>query len=178
MNLFNVIKVGGQSLFVMLFTLSASLLTAFFMGKALKLHRNMTTLIGVVTSICGGSAIAATAPVIQAEDEDVAHAISTIFLFNIVAVFIFPALGHIFGMSDIGFGMWAGTAINVKLLFRYAPILWSAGQTHHSPLVTHHSYFTSIRHKPWGGTVGPASALLPDSTKRLTSSGLSFPFPT
>jgi len=112
MNLFNVIKVGGQSLFVLLFTLVAAFLTAFIMGKVLKLDGKMTTLIGVGTSICGGSAIAATAPVINAKDEDVAHAISTIFLFNIIAVFIFPALGHVFGMRDTGFGMWAGTAIN------------------------------------------------------------------
>ena len=112
MNLFNVIKVGGQSLFVLLFTLVAAFLTAFIMGKVLKLDGKMTTLIGVGTSICGGSAIAATAPVINAKDDDVTHAISTIFLFNIIAVFIFPALGHVFGMRDTGFGMWAGTAIN------------------------------------------------------------------
>ena len=64
------------------------------------------------TSICGGSAIAATAPVIDATDQDIAFSISTIFLFNILAVFIFPSLGHLLGLSDIGFGMWAGTAIN------------------------------------------------------------------
>lgn len=125
MNLFNVIKVGGQSLFIMLFTLSAAFLTAFFMGKALKLEGKMTTLIGVGTSICGGSAIAATAPVINAKDEDVAHAISTIFLFNIIAVFIFPALGHAIGMSDIGFGMWAGTAINDTSSVVAAGTAWS-----------------------------------------------------
>ena len=89
------IKVGSQSLFVIIFTLSASFLTAFFVGRALKLDGKMTALIGVGTSICGGSAIAATAPVIGAKDEDIAHAISTIFLFNIVAVFIFPALGRL-----------------------------------------------------------------------------------
>lgn len=126
MNLFNVIKVGGQSLFVMLFTLSASFLTAFFVGRALKLKGKMATLIGVGTSICGGSAIAATAPVIQAEDEDVAHSISTIFLFNIVAVFIFPALGHLLGMSDMGFGMWAGTAINDTSSVVAAGTAWSS----------------------------------------------------
>ncbi|MHB1275867.1 MAG: YeiH family protein [Candidatus Humimicrobiaceae bacterium] len=126
MNLFNVIKVGSQSLFVMLFTLSASFLTTFFMGKALKLHGKMATLIGVGTSICGGSAIAATAPVIHAEDEDVAHAISTIFLFNIVAVFFFPALGRLFGMSDVGFGMWAGTAINDTSSVVAAGASWSS----------------------------------------------------
>jgi uncharacterized membrane protein YadS len=126
MNLYNVLKVGGQSLFVMLFTLTASFLTAYVMGKALHLDGKMTTLIGVGTSICGGSAIAATAPVIQAKDEDVAHAISTIFLFNIIAVFIFPPLGRSLGMSDIGFGMWAGTAINDTSSVVAAGASWSA----------------------------------------------------
>ncbi len=126
MNLFNIIEVGGQSLFVMLFTLTASFLTAYLVGKALKIKPNTTILIGVGTSICGGSAIAATAPVIQAEDEDVAHAISTIFLFNIVAVFIFPALGRLLGMSDLGFGMWAGTAINDTSSVVAAGAAWSA----------------------------------------------------
>jgi uncharacterized integral membrane protein (TIGR00698 family) len=126
MDLFNVIKVGSQSLFVILFTLSASFLTAFLAGKALKLQGKKTTLIGVGTSICGGSAIAATAPVIRAKDEDVAHAISTIFLFNIIAVFIFPVLGHVFRMSDLGFGMWAGTAINDTSSVVAAGAAWSA----------------------------------------------------
>jgi len=112
MNMGNVIKVGAQSLFVMLFTLSASFITAFLVSKAMKIPADIAVLIGVGTSICGGSAIAATAPVIKAKDEDVAQAISTIFLFNIIAVFLFPALGHLFGLSDTGFGMWAGTAIN------------------------------------------------------------------
>ncbi len=125
MNLYNVIKVGGQSLFVMIFTLSAAFLTAFFVGKALKIKGDTTILIGVGTSICGGSAIAATAPVISAKDEDVAHAISTIFLFNIIAVFIFPAMGHMFGMSDMGFGMWAGTAINDTSSVVAAGAAWS-----------------------------------------------------
>ncbi|MEQ8199381.1 MAG: YeiH family protein [Clostridiaceae bacterium] len=125
MNLFNVIKIGGQSLFVILFTLSASFLTAFFMSKILKIKGTMATLMGVGISICGGSAIAATAPVIQAGDADISHAISTIFLFNILAVFIFPALGHLWGMSDMGFGMWAGTAINDTSSVVAAGASWS-----------------------------------------------------
>jgi len=79
---------------------------------ALGLDANTKILIGVGTSICGGSAIAATAPVIEADDKEVAFAISTIFLFNIIAVFVFPALGHLMKMSDDQFGLWAGTAIN------------------------------------------------------------------
>ena len=107
-----VLRVGEQSLAVMLFTLSAAFVTAYFVGKALRLDTNLKILIGVGTSVCGGSAIAATAPVIGASDEDVSFSISTIFLFNIVAVFLFPALGHLRRMSQTGFGLWAGTAIN------------------------------------------------------------------
>ena len=134
MNLYNVVKVGGQSLFVMLFTLSAAFLTAYFVGKRLDLKPNTTILIGVGTSICGGSAIAATAPVIKAKDEDVAHAISTIFLFNIIAVFIFPTLGRLLGMSDLGFGMWAGTAINDTSSVVAAGAAWSAAAGNNTAL--------------------------------------------
>ncbi len=112
MNLFNVFKVGKQTLVLMSFTLTAAFVTAFVAGKLLKLDGNTKTLIGVGSAICGGSAIAATAPVIHADDEEVAHSISTIFLFNVIAAFLFPFLGHAFGMSDQSFGLWAGTAIN------------------------------------------------------------------
>jgi uncharacterized integral membrane protein (TIGR00698 family) len=107
-----VLKVGSASLAVMVFTLSAAFLTAYFVGRALKIEAKVGTLIGVGTAICGGSAIAATAPVIDANEEEVAYSISTIFLFNIIAVFLFPALGHLMGMSQDAFGLWAGTAIN------------------------------------------------------------------
>lgn len=112
MNLFNVFKVGSQTLILMCFTLTAAFLTAYITGKLLKLEGKTVTLIGVGTSICGGSAIAATAPVIHADDEEVAHSISTIFLFNVIAAFLFPFLGHVLGMNDPSFGLWAGTAVN------------------------------------------------------------------
>lgn len=134
MNMFNVIKVGGQSLLVMLFTLSSSFITAYIAGKALKVDGKTATLIGVGTSICGGSAIAATAPVIRANDEDVAQAISTIFLFNIIAVFIFPPLGHLMGLSDTGFGMWAGTAINDTSSVVAAGASWSSAAGNNTAL--------------------------------------------
>ena len=134
MNLFHVLKVGGLSLYVIIFTLSASFVTAYLMGKALKIDGKVATLIGVGTSICGGSAIAAAAPVIRAGDEDVAHAISTIFLFNVIAVFVFPALGMLFGLSDIGFGMWAGTAINDTSSVVAAGTAWSNAVGNNSAL--------------------------------------------
>jgi len=112
MNLFQVIEAGSQTLLIMAFTLTASLLAAFLLAKYLKVSRDTGILIGVGTAICGGSAIAATAPVIDAGDEDVARSISTIFLFNVIAAFLFPALGRLMHMSDQAFGLWAGTAIN------------------------------------------------------------------
>ena len=112
MNLLNVLHVGAQSFSVMIFTLLTSFFIAWIVGKWLHLDKDTTTLIGAGTAICGGSAIAAVAPVIGAKDKDIAFSISTIFLFNIIAVFLFPFLGHLMGMSNTGFGMWAGTAIN------------------------------------------------------------------
>jgi len=107
-----VLKTGIESLAVMIFTLTAAFLAAWLVGALLGLKQNLKILIGVGTAICGGSAIAATAPVIGADEEDVAYSISTIFIFNIIAVFIFPALGHLMGMSQADFGLWAGTSIN------------------------------------------------------------------
>ena len=112
MNLFHVLDIGSQSFSVMIFTLLTSFLVAWRVGRLLGLDRDTTTLIGAGTAICGGSAIAAVAPVIEAKDKDIVFSISTIFLFNVIAVFLFPFLGHLIGMSDLGFGMWAGTAIN------------------------------------------------------------------
>lgn len=112
MNLYQVFTVGRQTLVLMAFTLTAAFLAAYLTGKALRLDRNTKVLIGVGSAICGGSAIAAVAPVIRAEDEEVARSISTIFLFNVIAAFLFPALGHALGLSDYHFGLWAGTAVN------------------------------------------------------------------
>ena len=112
MNLANIIKVGGQSLIVLVVTLSAAFLIAYFVGRNLNIDQKLYTLIGVGTAICGGSAIAAASSAIEAEDQDISYSISTIFLFNVIAVFLFPAVGHLLKLSDTGFGMWAGTAIN------------------------------------------------------------------
>lgn len=112
MNLAEIFAVGGQSLLIIISTISTALIVSFFVSKWLKIPSKTATLVGVGSSICGGSAIAATAPVIDADDEDIAKSISVIFLFNVIAAFLFPALGTWLGFNDIGFGMWAGTAIN------------------------------------------------------------------
>lgn len=105
-------RVGLESLPVMLGTLAACLGGAWLFGRLLGVVGDLRTLIGVGTGVCGASAIAATAPVVGAISLDVAYAVSTIFLFNIAAVIIFPVIGHLLGMSQQAFGLFAGTAVN------------------------------------------------------------------
>ena len=125
MNLFNIIKVGQQSLVIIISTISTALIVAYLMGKLLKMDSNTTTLVGVGSSICGGSAIAATASAIDADNDEVARSISTIFLFNVIAAFIFPTIGMALKMTDKGFGMWAGTAVNDTSSVVAAATTWS-----------------------------------------------------
>lgn len=124
MNLRVVLEIGGQSLPIILSTISTSLIIAFILHKLLKVPAKSSTLIGVGSSICGGSAIAATAPVIDADDEEIAQSISVIFLFNILAALIFPTLGGLLGLSDAGFGLFAGTAINDTSSVTAAAAAW------------------------------------------------------
>lgn len=112
MNLGSVFKVGAQSLPIIVSTISAALIVAYVLSRAMGMDRSVSTLIGVGSSICGGSAIAATAPVINASDDEIAQSISVIFLFNVAAALIFPTLGGVLGMSDQGFALFAGTAVN------------------------------------------------------------------
>ena len=112
LNLGTVIEVGKTSLPVIIATISTSLIVAFVLCKVMKIPSKTAVLVGVGSSICGGSAIAATAPVVDADDEEVAQAISVIFLFNIIAALIFPTLGGLLGLSNEGFALFAGTAVN------------------------------------------------------------------
>lgn len=124
MNLTEVLARGKQSLPIILSTISVSLLIAFVLCKVMHIPGKTATLVGVGSSICGGSAIAATAPVIDADDEEIAQSISVIFLFNIVAALIFPALGALLGLSNEGFGLFAGTAINDTSSVTAAAAAW------------------------------------------------------
>lgn len=129
LNLSAVLAVGRQSLPIILSTISFALFLAFLMWKILPISSHLATLIGVGTSICGGSAIAATAPIIQADDEDVAQAISVIFLFNVLAALVFPSLATWLGFStDSGqaFGMFAGTAVNDTSSVTAAASTWDS----------------------------------------------------
>lgn len=117
-------QVGVTSLPVIVSTITASLLTAFILCHALHVPSRTAKLIGVGSSICGGSAIAATAPVIKANDQEVAHAISVVFLFNVLAALIFPTLGDAIGMTNDGFGLFAGTAVNDTSSVTAAAAVW------------------------------------------------------
>ncbi|MDU8045608.1 MAG: YeiH family protein [Streptococcus sp.] len=112
LNLSQVFQVGLTSLPIILATIATALVTAYFIQKLFKLDSEIATLVGVGSSICGGSAIAATAPVIKAKDESIATAISVIFFFNILAALLFPHLGSWLGLSNQGFAIFAGTAVN------------------------------------------------------------------
>lgn len=130
LNLSQVMKVGVSSLPIILATITTSLVVSYVLQKALKLDVNTATLVGVGSSICGGSAIAATAPVIEAKDEEVAQAISVIFLFNILAALIFPTFGDMIGLSNHGFALFAGTAVNDTSSVTATATAWDA--IHHS----------------------------------------------
>lgn len=112
LSLQQVVRVGGSSLPVMLGTLAVALGGAWFFGRLLGVTGDTRTLIGVGTAICGASAIAATSAAIDAKRSSVAYALATIFTFNVVAVLIFPPVGHLLGLSPEAFGLWAGTAVN------------------------------------------------------------------
>ncbi len=107
-----IVHTGLDSLPLLVVTMAAGLICALWLGKGLGIDWRMRCLIGIGTTICGASAIAALAPVIRAKAEEIAYAVTVVFFFNMVAVFTFPALGHLLGLTDHGFGVWAGTAVN------------------------------------------------------------------
>ena len=112
LNISTILHVGKMSLTVMIFTLLTCFGGGYFVGRALKLNWKLSNLISAGTGICGGSAIAAIAPVIDAEDRDIAYAISATFLFDMAMIVLFPIMGRALGLSDMAYGLWAGTAVN------------------------------------------------------------------
>lgn len=130
LNLTQIMVVGMQSLPIIVSTVATALLVAYGLQKWLGLDVNTATLVGVGSSICGGSAIAATAPVIKAKDDEIAKAISVIFLFNILAALLFPSLGQLLGLSNEGFAIFAGTAVNDTSSVTATATAWDA--IHHS----------------------------------------------
>ncbi len=107
-----VISVGSYSLLVMVFTLITAFGSGYLLGRLFHMNWKLSSLISAGTGICGGSAIAAIAPTIGAENKDIAYAIAATFLFDVLMVILFPIAGRFFGMSDLGYGLWTGTAVN------------------------------------------------------------------
>lgn len=107
-----VVHIGKMSLVIMIFTLLTCFGGGYFIGNLLKLNWKMSNLISAGTGICGGSAIAAIAPVIDAEDSDIAYSMSATFIFDMVMIVLFPIFGKWLNMTDIAYGLWAGTAVN------------------------------------------------------------------
>ncbi|MCW3121015.1 MAG: putative sulfate exporter family transporter [Flavipsychrobacter sp.] len=111
-NFVEAMKAGEQGFFFTVGTIALTLIAGYFIGKKLKIDKNISTLISNGTAICGGSAIAAVAPIIKANDEQISVSLGTIFILNSVALFIFPTLGHMIGFTDQQFGTWCAIAIH------------------------------------------------------------------
>lgn len=111
LSLQDVVRTGVSSLLLILVCLTFALAAAYALGRLLRIPPRLAALIGVGTAICGNSAIIATAPVIEAKDEDVSYAVATITLFGTLAVLLYPVIGLALGLTDHKFGLWAGTAI-------------------------------------------------------------------
>ena len=107
-----IMSVGKMTFFVMLFTFAMCFGGGYFIRKLFGLNWKLSNLISAGTGICGGSAVAAIAPVIDADDKDIAFAMSSTFLFDMVMIALYPLMGKALGMSDIAYGIWAGTSVN------------------------------------------------------------------
>ena len=101
-----------MTFFVMIFTFAVCFGIGYFVGKLFGLNWKLSNLISAGTGICGGSAIAAIAPVIDAEDKDIAFAMSSTFIFDMIMIALYPIMGMALGMNDIAYGIWAGTSVN------------------------------------------------------------------
>ena len=107
-----IMTVGKMTFFVMIFTFAMCFGGGYFIRKIFGLNWKLGNLISAGTGICGGSAVAAIAPVIDADDKDIAFAMSSTFLFDMVMIALYPLMGRALGMSDIAYGIWAGTSVN------------------------------------------------------------------
>lgn len=107
-----IVNVGGRTLMVLLFTLLTAFGGGFLLSKLFKVNWKLGNMIAAGTAICGGSAIAAMAPVIEADDGDVSYAISSTFVFDMLMVIAYPIAGQLLRLSDSFYGFWAGTSIN------------------------------------------------------------------
>ena len=130
-----VLRVAGTSLPVMLGTLAIGLAGITLLGRALGVAMPVRGLLTVGTSICGASAIAAIAPVLGATSAEIGYAVSVIFVFNITAVVVFPAVAHAAGFAPQTFAIWAGTAVNDTSSVLAAAFAFGAGTAAYAAVV-------------------------------------------
>src|SRR5665647_30121 len=126
LDFFDVVRTSGHSLIISIICVVVALVLTIWMCRRIKIHRNLGILIAVGTAICGGTAIAVAAPVIEADDSDTAFAIATVTLFGMIEVFLLPLLGGLLDMTQAEFGVWAGTSVHampqvVATGFAYGP---------------------------------------------------------
>lgn len=112
MNLGKVLEAGRQGLLLTVVTIVGTLLLGFLLGKLLGIEAKISHLISAGTAICGGSAIAAVGPALNASDKEMSVSLGTIFILNSLALLIFPFLGHYFNLSQAQFGVWVAIAIH------------------------------------------------------------------
>lgn len=112
MNMFAALKAGEEGILVTVVSITGVLTAGILLGKWMKIDRKISFLISAGTAICGGSAIAALSPVVKAEERQISVALATVFILNSVALFLFPAIGHYFDLSQTQFGLWCAVAIH------------------------------------------------------------------
>ncbi len=108
----NIGSQGLKMLVIILTTMFVSYFVIYFLGKAFRLPRSLAVLLSVGTTICGGSAIAVTAPLIKAKEEETSYAIGTIALWGLIAILFYPKIAQLLSVTDVSFGVFAGTAIH------------------------------------------------------------------
>lgn len=112
LDFYDVVRVSGGALLIGVMCVSSALGLTIWLSSRTGVGQKLGILIGIGTAICGGTAIAVTAPVIEAEENDTAFAVTVITLLGLVSIFVFPLLGAALGLSQLEFGVWAGTSIH------------------------------------------------------------------
>ncbi|QQU04657.1 YeiH family protein [Myroides odoratus] len=112
MNVYSALAAGKDGFVLTIFSIFLTLTLGFGIGKLLKIDKKISYLISSGTAICGGSAIAAVSPVIDADEKQISVALGIVFILNSVALIIFPPIGHVLGLSQVDFGLWSAIAIH------------------------------------------------------------------
>ena len=112
MNVQTALLAGRPGVLFTICSITGTLIAGYFLGKWFKTDRKTSHLISCGTAICGGSAIAAVAPVIKADEKQMSVGLGIVFILNSIALFLFPFIGHLLHLSQSQFGLWAAIAIH------------------------------------------------------------------